>query len=91
MDNEGVRRPENTKEFVAMWNAVTEEALMHKLTGVLPQLARGLSSPLELSDAQADALSPVLLRAFQIAASPQGGAGAAVHFLGELAADVPRG
>jgi hypothetical protein len=82
-------RPENTQEFVAMWNAVTEEALTHKLTGVLPPLARGLSSPLELGASQAEALSPVLLRAFQIAASPQGGVTAAVQFLGELAADGP--
>jgi hypothetical protein len=89
MGNEGLRRPENTQEFVAMWNAVTEEALMHKLTGVLPQLAHGLSSPLELGQLQAEALSPVLLRAFQIAASPQGGVGAAVQFLSELTADAP--
>jgi hypothetical protein len=89
MGDEGPRRPENTKEFVAMWNAVTEEALTHKLTGVLPHLARGLSSPVELGDSQAEALSPVLLRAFHIAASPQGGVGAAVQFLGELAADAP--
>jgi hypothetical protein len=89
MGNEGLRRPENTQEFVAMWNAVTEEALMHKLTGVLPPLARGLSSPLQLGESQAEALSPVLLRAFQIAASPQGGVGAAVQFLGELAGNAP--
>lgn len=88
MGTEGLSRPENTQEFVAMWNAVTEEALTHKLAGLLPPLARGMSSPLELGEAQAEALSPVLLRAFQIAASPQGGVGAAVQFLGELAADA---
>ena len=89
MANEGLRRPENTQEFVAMWNAVTEEAMSHKLAGVLPQLARGLSSPLDLGDSQAEALSPVLLRALQIAASPQGGVAAAVTFLSELAAEPP--
>ena len=89
MGNEGLRRPENTQEFVAMWNAVTEEAMSHKLAGVLPQLARGLSSPLDLGDSQAEALSPVLLRALQIAASPQGGVAAAVTFLSELAAEPP--
>ena len=89
MGTEGLHRPEDTKEFVAMWNAVTEEALTHKLTGLLPQLGRGLSSPLELGDSQAEALSPALLRAFQIAASPQGGVGAAVQFLSELAGDAP--
>jgi hypothetical protein len=89
MANEAPRRPENTQEFVAMWNAVTEEAMTHKLGGVLPQLARGLSSPLELGDAQAEALSPVLLRALQIAASPQGGVAAAVTFLSELSAETP--
>ena len=89
MGNEGLRRPENTQEFVAMWNAVTEDAMTHKLAGVLPQLARGLSSPLDLGDSQAEALSPVLLRALQIAASPQGGVAAAVTFLSELAAEPP--
>jgi hypothetical protein len=89
MGNDEPRRPENTQEFVAMWNAVTEEAMTHKLTGVLPQMARGLSSPLELGNSQAEALSPVLLRAFQIAASPQGGVAAAVTFLSELAAGAP--
>jgi hypothetical protein len=89
MANEGLRRPENTQEFVAMWNAVTEDAMTHKLAGVLPQLARGLSSPLDLGDSQAAALSPVLLRALQIAASPQGGVAAAVTFLSELAAEPP--
>lgn len=89
MANEGLRRPENTQEFVAMWNAVTEDAMIHKLAGVLPQLARGLSSPLDLGDPQAEALSPVLLRALQIAASPQGGVAAAVTFLSELAAESP--
>jgi hypothetical protein len=88
MANEQQRRPENTQEFVAMWNAVTEEAMTHKLAGMLPQLARGLSSPLDLDDSQAEALSPVLLRALQIAASPQGGVAAAVTFLSELAAEA---
>jgi hypothetical protein len=43
----------------------------------------------QLGESQAEALSPVLLRAFQIAASPQGGVGAAVQFLGELAGNAP--
>ena len=30
--------PANTREFMAMWNAVTAEHLTHKLTGVLQQL-----------------------------------------------------
>ena len=41
MANEGLRRPENTQEFVAMRNAVTEEAMTHKLTGMLVHSIEG--------------------------------------------------
>lgn len=72
--------PENTREFVAMWNSATAAHLSHKLSAVLQQLAM-------LDEAQAGALSPLLIRAFQVAASPEGGVHAAVQFLGEYAAD----
>jgi hypothetical protein len=44
-----------------------------------------------MDETRAGALSPVLIRAFQVAASPEGGVHAAVQFLAEYAADTPAG
>lgn len=85
MDTEP-RPPADTREFMVMWNAVTTDALTHKLTAVLPELVQALPGGPRLDEAQATALSPVLVRAFQLAASPDGGVHAAVQFLGEYAA-----
>ena len=82
MDEE-LKNPANTREFVAMWSAVTAEHLTHELTGVLQQLTGRLPDGPALDDAQAGALSPLLIRAFQVAASPEGGVHAAVQFLAE--------
>lgn len=81
-----LRPPENTREFVAMWNAATAAHLEHKLRGILQQLTRSLPDAAMLDEAQAAALSPVLILAMQVAASPEGGVHAAVQFLGEYAA-----
>jgi hypothetical protein len=81
--------PSNTREFMAMWNSVTAEHLTHKLTGVLQQLPGRLPDAAPLDDAQAAALSALLIRAFQVAASPEGGVHAAVQFLAEYGADAP--
>jgi len=86
MDTEP-RRPADTREFMVMWNAVTTDALTHKLSAVLPELAQTLPGAPRLDEAQAAALSPVLVRALQLAASPDGGVHAAVQFLGEYAAN----
>jgi hypothetical protein len=88
MDEE-LRQPENTREFMAMWNTVTSEHLAYKLSGVLQELPRRLPAAPMLDEAQAGALSPLLLRAFQVAASPEGGVHAAVQFLAEYAASSP--
>ena len=75
--------PANTREFMAMWNAVTAEHLTHKLTGVLQQLGERTPNAPTFGDGQADAFSPLLIRALQVAASPEGGVHAAVQFLAE--------
>jgi hypothetical protein len=75
--------PANTREFMAMWNAVTAEHLTHKLTGVLQQLGERMPNAPTFGEGQAEALSPLLIRAFQVAASPEGGVHAAVQFLAE--------
>jgi hypothetical protein len=75
--------PANTREFMAMWNAVTAEHLTHKLTGVLQQLGERMPNAPTFGEGQAEAFSPLLIRAFQVAASPEGGVHAAVQFLAE--------
>ena len=83
MDEE-LKNPANTREFMAMWNAVTTEHLTRQLTDVLQQLTRRLPDGPVLDNAQAGALSPLLIRAFQVAAAPEGGVHAAVEFLAEF-------
>ncbi len=87
--DEQVDHPSNTREFMAMWNSVTAEHLTHKLTDVLRQLPGRLPEAPPLDATQAAALSAVLIRAFQVAASPEGGVHAAVQFLAEYGADAP--
>lgn len=84
--DEQLSNPKNTREFMAMWNAVTAEHLTHKLTSVLLELGPRVPDGPILGEAQAEALSPLLIRAFQVAASPEGGVHAAVQFLAEYGA-----
>ncbi len=87
--DEQVDHPSNTREFMAMWNSVTAEHLMHKLTGVLQVLPERVPEAPRLDQAQAAALSSLLVRAFQVAASPEGGVHAAVQFVAEYGSDAP--
>jgi hypothetical protein len=84
-----VDHPSNTREFMAMWNSVTAEHLTHKLSGVLRQLPERRPDAPPLDEAQAAALAALMIRAFQVAASPEGGVHAAVQFLAEYGADAP--
>lgn len=84
-----VDHPSNTREFMAMWNSVTAEHLTHKLSGVLRQLPERRRVGPPLDEAQAAALAALMIRAFQVAASPEGGVHAAVQFLAEYGADAP--
>ena len=83
-----IRNPADTREFMAMWNSVTADHLSHKLAGVLQQLSGRLPDTSMLDEAQAGALSPLLVRALQVAASPEGGVHAAVQFLAEYRVDT---
>jgi hypothetical protein len=85
---EDLTNPQNTREFMAMWNSVTADHLTHKLATVLPQLARRVPDAPAMDEAHAAAISPILIRAFQVAASPEGGVHAAVQFLAEYGADA---
>jgi hypothetical protein len=79
-------RPADTREFMARWNAVTAEHLTHKLTGALQQLAQRLPNAPALEAAEAEAMAPLLIHAFQVAAAKEGGVHAAVQFLVEYGA-----
>jgi hypothetical protein len=86
--DENIRHTADTREFMAMWNTVTADHLSHKLSGVLQQLSARLPETPLLDESQAGALAPLLVRAFQVAASPDGGVHAAVQFLAEYRADA---
>ena len=87
--DEQVDHPSNTREFMAMWNSVTAEHLIHKLTDVLQVLPERVPDAPRLDQAQAAALSALLVRAFQVAAAPEGGVHAAVQFIAEYGSDTP--
>ena len=84
--DEPVSHPANTREFMAMWNAVTAEHLTHKLAAALQLLAQRVPNAPLLGETEAEAISPLLIHAFQVAASPEGGVHAAVQFLAEYGA-----
>ena len=73
-------RARNTREFLVRWNAATEEHLVHKAASAIARLAPG-----GISEEQAAALAPLLVRAMQVAAAPDGGAHVGVNYLEELA------
>jgi hypothetical protein len=87
--DEQVDHPSDTREFMAMWNSVTAEHLIHKLAGVLQALPERVPDAPRLDQAQAAALSSLLVRAFQVAASPEGGVHTAVQFIAEYGSDAP--
>jgi hypothetical protein len=66
------KRPRDTREFLAQWNAATEEHLTNKLVGILQQLGQHDPRLQGLSAEQCAALAPLLLHALQVAAAPDG-------------------
>jgi hypothetical protein len=83
------RPPADTREFMAMWNAVTAEHLTHKLAGALQELAQRVPDAPAIGAAQAEVMAPLLIHAFQVAAAKDGGVHAAVQFLVEYGAPTP--
>ena len=80
--------PQDTREFMAMWNSATADHLTHKLEGVLCGLAARVPTVGTIDEPRAAVLAPILIRAFQVAASPEGGVHAAVQFLAEYAGEA---
>lgn len=80
-------RPEDTREFLAMWNAATEPHLVHRLTDVLVGLVARNPQTVLISRDQCATLAPYILRALQAAALPNATAEEGVRYLAEAAAD----
>jgi hypothetical protein len=77
-------RPQDTREFLAQWNAATEAHLTERLTEVLAGLVaaetrRGSAGP----DTYAT-LAPHILHALQVAATPGATVHDAIDFLAAL-------
>jgi hypothetical protein len=73
--------PQNTREFVALWNDTVEDHLVGQLAQSLPDLVRDLS----LDDpAGASALARPLVRALRLSAA-SGDPAEAVRYLAEAA------
>jgi hypothetical protein len=85
MPDEHHRRPRDTREFLGMWHAVTDQHFADQMTALLPGLLRGtdLSEPNGTS-----LLAGRILHALRLAAGPDGDLTAAVHYLKD-AADQP--
>jgi hypothetical protein len=79
-------RPTDTREFMAMWNAVTAEHLIHKLAAALEELSKRVPDAPAFGTAGAEVMAPLLIHAFQVAAAKDGGVHAAVQFLVEYGA-----
>jgi glutamine synthetase adenylyltransferase len=85
------KRPRDTREFLAQWNAATEEHLTTKLTGILQQLSRQEPGLRGLTAEHCAALAPRLLRALQVAAAPDGTVHDALDLLAAAATEPPEG
>jgi hypothetical protein len=81
MSGDSQHAPEDTREFLALWNDTVEEHLIRQLAQALPDLARDIS----LDDsAHAAALARPLVRALRLSAV-SGDAAAAVRYLADAA------
>jgi hypothetical protein len=81
MSTDPRRTPEDTREFIALWNDTVEDHLVRQLAQSLPALARDLS----LDDsAHAAAFARPLVRALRLSAV-SGDPAAAVRYLADAA------
>ena len=81
------RKPQTTTtQMVALWSAAVEKKVAASIAPLLHRLMHREGA--SLSPEQADALSHVVARAFQIAAAKGGGVSAAIDYLGAEAGDA---
>jgi hypothetical protein len=82
-------RPQDTREFLAQWNAATEAHLTDRLTEILQRLAAEDGRRGKVSVGLYAALAPHVLHALQVAATPGATVHDAIEFLAALADDPP--
>ena len=80
-------RPQDTKEFLARWNAATEGVLTDRLTEILARLTEREAQTVAARSTLLETLAPHLLRALQVAATP----GSTVHDAIDYLAALPAG
>lgn len=85
--NEFTGRPEDTREFLTMWNAATEAHLAHRLTDILSELVRRNPQTALISRDQCAVLAPHVLRALHAASLPNATAEEGVRYLAEVASE----
>jgi hypothetical protein len=81
-------RPQDTREFLAQWNAATEAHLTDRLTEVLERLAK-TEKHMRGDGAAVTVLAPHVLHALQVAATPGATVHDAIDFLAALAEGPP--
>ena len=79
------QRPNDTREFVAMWHAATQEPLTLRLVDVLHRLGQHDPRTSRLTRAEWEVLAPHLLRALQVADHPDTGVHEAIDYLARVA------
>ena len=80
-----MERPEDTREFLAMWNSATEAHLVHRLTGILVDLMARNPQTVLISRDQCAVIAPHILHALHAAAQPGATAEEGVRYLADVA------
>jgi hypothetical protein len=81
-------RPQDTREFLAQWNAATEAHLTDRLAETLERLARS-EARARGAGADNNLQAPHVLHALQVAATPGATVHDAIDFLAALADGPP--
>jgi hypothetical protein len=82
MHDDQHRRPMDTREFLGMWHAVTDQHFAEQMNALLPGLLRGvnLAEPATMS-----VLAGRILHALRLAAGPDADLTAALRYLKDAA------
>jgi hypothetical protein len=76
------RAPRDTREFLGMWHAVSDQHFLDQLNAILPGLLRGVGPS---DPAATSLLAGRLLQALRLAAGPNGDLSTALRYLKEAA------
>jgi hypothetical protein len=88
VDDDKHHPPQDTREFLGMWHAVTDQHFLEQLNAILPGLLRGVNPG---EPAATAVLAGRLLQALRLAAGPSGDLSSAIRYLKEAADQPARG